>query len=67
MKSFKIPVYWTESAEIDVEANTLEEAIEIVQFQHEELPKEHEYIDGSFVVDDEVAKELNDEFGYKGN
>lgn len=67
MKTFKIPVYWTESAEIDIEANSLEEAIEIVQYQYPNLPKEHEYIDGSFEVNEEVARELNDEYGYKGN
>ena len=64
MKTFEIPVFWEVSGIIEVEAETLEEALE--QFdKHErevgnELPNQYEYIDGSFQrADDETCEDYN--------
>lgn len=66
MKTFKIPIFWQESAEIDVEADSLDEAIQKVQ-HHEENNIEGledamfngEYIDASLEVNIECARILN--------
>ena len=53
MKTFKIPVTWTVYSTIEVEAETLEEAIERFDevedsdFGHD-LPSEFSYVDDSF-------------------
>lgn len=49
-KTFKIPVLWEVSAFIEIEADTLEKAIEIFDIIEDEvsLPIDSEYIDGSF-------------------
>ena len=70
MKTFKIPVRWELSSFVEVEAETLEEAIEsAIKYEHEvgyELPKDGEYIDGSFEVDgdEEWAEIFNYEEKY---
>jgi hypothetical protein len=46
---YKIPVSWTAVAIVEVDATSLEEAIE--KAQDAPLPKESEYLDGSFEVD----------------
>lgn len=50
MKTFLIPVSWEVSGFIEIEAETLEEAIEIFDNDSDlyELPSENDYIDGSF-------------------
>lgn len=65
MKTFKIPVSWTVSAEIKIQAETLKEAIkEFDTFEEEKgymLPKEFNYIDGSFSrKDEEFCKMVNE-------
>lgn len=50
-KTYKIPVCWEVSGFVEVEANSMKEAIE--EFDREivdvcDLPQETEYIDGSF-------------------
>lgn len=49
-KTFKIPVSWEVSAFIEIEADTLEKAIEIFDIIEDEvsLPIDSEYLDGSF-------------------
>lgn len=49
-KTFKIPVSWEASGFVKIEAETLEQAIEIFDIIEDEipLPLEEEYIDGSF-------------------
>lgn len=72
MKTFKIPIFWQESAEIDVQANSLDEAIRMVG-RHEENNIEGleeamfdgDYIDGSLEVNVDCARVLNDKDGYK--
>jgi hypothetical protein len=50
MKTFKIPVSWECSGFVKIEAETLEQAIEIFDITEDEiaLPTDSEYIDGSF-------------------
>lgn len=64
MKTFKIPVDWTMYGYIDVEAETLEEAVEI--FDNNEhiygLPDARYYVDGSFYRDQDIEniRSIND-------
>lgn len=58
MKKFKIPVTWEATGFVEVEADTIEEAIS--KFDNEivdtcDLPKSEAYIDGSF---DRSCKDL---------
>ena len=68
MITFKIPVTWEVYGTIDIEANSLEEAIK--QFDEIErngegyqLPSNNSYIDGSFnrELDEEHIKEYNEQ------
>ena len=52
-KTFKIPVSWEVYGEIEIEAETLEEAIEIFDKNEDEgfgysLPLDNDYVSGSF-------------------
>lgn len=62
-KAFKIPVSWSVYGEVEIEAETLQQAIEI--FTRDEdmmpLPLDSEYIDGSFKMDDEETAYLINE------
>lgn len=53
MKSWKIPVIWQEIGIVEVEANTLEEAIEIARDDDGviSIPDNGEYLEGSWEVD----------------
>jgi len=64
MKKFKIPVSWTMISDIDVQANSLDEAIDIVQLQWAELPLDGDYVDDSFEVNIDCAYQMNDEQGF---
>lgn len=62
MKTWKIPVYWEVCSVIDVEADTLSEAIEIAKDDEGiiPLPTDPDYIDGSWSVselDEDVLRE----------
>lgn len=54
MKTWKIPVSWTMMSVIDIEANTLAEAIEIARDDDEEIPipDDGTYVSDSWEVDD---------------
>lgn len=54
MKKFSIPVIWQVWDKIDIEAETIEEAIQYVKENLDILPlgTEPEYIDGSYQIDD---------------
>ncbi len=64
MKTFEIPVSWEASGFVKIEANSLEEAIEIFDEKEDEisLPLDSEYIDGSFKrsEDEEFIAMCND-------
>lgn len=54
MKKFNIPVTWCVYDKVEIEAETLEDAIKYVKEHIEEIPlgTEPEYIDGSYSIDD---------------
>ena len=55
MKTYKIPCTWVMSGNIEVEADTVGEAI--VKAEYAPLPIESEYLEGSFVIDLELLHE----------
>ena len=59
-KTWKVPVTWEVCGEVDIEANSLEEAVEIFKEKMDEvpLPSESYYIDGSFRLTSENLEEL---------
>ena len=62
MKSWKIPVIWQEIGIVEVEANTLEEAIEIARDDDGviSIPDNGEYLEGSWEVDCEDENYLRE-------
>lgn len=60
MKKFKVPVTWEVYATIEVEAETLEEAMKIAEDEDGEipLPTQTEYVDGSWRVNVDSPEEL---------
>ena len=59
MANFKVAVSWSLFGEMNIEAETLEDAIKIAEEDTEIPLPDGEYIDGSFMVDPEMSKELN--------
>lgn len=57
MNKYKIPCFWQMYAIMTVEADSLEEAIDIAE-NESELP-DGNYVDGSFEVDHDVLDEWN--------
>jgi len=55
---FKIPVSWTSIGTMEVNASSLEEAIAIAEDDLTGLPKNSEYLDGSFEVNVELINEV---------
>ena len=51
MKTYKIGLIWQMYGSVEVEANSLAEAIHIVHSTDVPLPENGEYIEGSFEVD----------------
>lgn len=62
MKTWKIPVAWQEMGTVVVEANTLEEAIEIARDDDGiiPIPDDGTFIDGSWEVDCEDENYLRE-------
>lgn len=61
---YKIPVEWAMYGIIDVEADSLQEAIDYAMYNLDEfsLPDEQEYMDGSFMLNEDaydMAKHIN--------
>jgi len=71
MKVYKIPVTWEVYSLINVEAESLEEAIKIFDTKENSnkeysLPTDSEYIDSSFKRDnDEICKLVNKHLNYE--
>ena len=66
MKTYKIPVTWEVYSHIEVEADSLEEAIKIFDDKENSdedygLPTDPEYVDGSFKREDEEICSLNNQ------
>ncbi len=51
MKTYKIPCVWEVYGHLEIEAESLEDAIEIAENDDTNLPVESCYIEGSFWVD----------------
>ena len=58
-KIYKIPCTWVMSANIEVEADTVGEAI--VKANYAPLPTEPDYMEGSFVIDLDLLHEWLEE------
>lgn len=62
MKKYTIAVEWSNCAEIEVEADSLEEALKMADEEGVGMTTQNkEYIDGSFQVNEEFSKYLNSE------
>lgn len=63
MRNFKIPVTWQVSGVVNIEAESLDEALRIFDENSDniKLPSQNEYIDDSFQRDDvETCKLYNE-------
>ncbi len=58
MKTFKVAVQWIVTAEVEVEAETLDVAIRKVKDEGIDLPK-GEYLNDSVEVNDDVTRVIN--------
>tara|TARA_R110000822_G_scaffold11437_1_gene41879 strand:+ start:948 stop:1136 length:189 start_codon:yes stop_codon:yes gene_type:complete len=59
MKTYKIPCTWVVSATIEIEADTIGEAI--LKAELAPLPTEPDYMEGSFVIDLELMHQWLEE------
>ena len=59
MKKFRIPCYWEMYAIVDVEAESIEDAIDIVDEMN--LPENGEYVQASFAIDETALDLYNEE------
>jgi hypothetical protein len=57
--TFKIACTWEVYGVAEVEANSLDEAIELVQADDFPLPSEFDYVDGSFQTDYDMSELLS--------
>ena len=57
MKTYKIPVSWTVTATMEIDAESLEDAI--LKAEDASLPTDPDYLDGSFDVDHACIEYLN--------
>lgn len=59
-KTWKIPVTWEVCGEVDIEANSLEEAVEIFKEKMDEisLPEQSFYVDDSFKLTTDNIEEI---------
>lgn len=62
---FKIPVSWTSIGTMEVNASNLEEAIAIAEDDLTGLPKNSEYLDGSFEVNIDLINQVKSAVGEK--
>ncbi len=61
MKTYKIPVVWQMMGTVEVQAESLDDAVEKVLDTSVPLPEDGEYIEGSFEVDESVYSLQEDE------
>ena len=63
-KTFKIPVWWSMIGEVYIEAENLNDALNIAKWDTGiGIPEDSEYMDSSWEVNRECAEEMNDENG----
>ena len=58
-KYYEIPCTWEVYGTIEIEADSLEEAIELAERDDSPMPDESDYVDGCFQVDRDIAEEIN--------
>jgi len=58
-KYYEIPCTWEVYGTIEIEADSLEEAIELAERDDSPMPDDSDYVDGSFQVDRDIAEEIN--------
>ena len=58
-KYYEIPCTWEDYGTIEIEADSLEEAIELAERDDSPMPNDSDYVDGSFQVDRDIAEEIN--------
>ena len=58
-KYYEIPCTWEVYGTIEIEADSLEEAIELAERDDSPMPDESDYVDGSFQIDRDIAEEIN--------
>ena len=58
-KYYEIPCTWEVYGTIEIEADSLEEAIELAERDDSPMPNDSDYVDGSFQVDRDIAEEIN--------
>ena len=58
-KYYEIPCTWEVYGTLEVEADSLEEAIELAERDDSPIPDESDYVDGSFQIDRDIAEEIN--------
>lgn len=54
MKTWEVPVYWTMSGAVSVEADTLEKAIDLARDMAVNIPSVGTYVDDSWEADSDV-------------
>lgn len=58
MKTYKIPVTWSVIGQVEIDAESLEEAI--LKAEDANLPTDSDYLEGSFSVDHDCIEYLNE-------
>ena len=58
-KYYEIPCSWEVYGTMEIEADSLEEAIELAERDDSPMPDDSDYVDGSFQVDRDIAEEIN--------
>ena len=58
-KYYEIPCTWEVYGTIEIEADSLEEAIELAERDDSPMPDDSDYVDGSFQVDRDIAEGIN--------
>ena len=58
-KYYEIPCTWEVYGTVEIEADSLEESIELSERDDSPMPDDSDYVDGSFQVDRDIAEEIN--------
>lgn len=59
MPKYKVYVEWVVTSTVEVEADSLDDAIAEVDYNDSLLPVEGEYLSGSLMINHEISRELN--------
>ena len=65
MNTYRIPCNWTVAGTMEIQANSLGEAIELAN--EAPLPTDNDYIEGSFEINDQMIPYLNNEGSFEIN